>query len=695
MHAEDTDLVGELSLKSLLPFVGGQLRFNISRWEDLTSDKQILQSVIGYKLEFIDGTPSQLLPPFQSCLGALESEAVNHEIKRLLDLGVLVQCEHQIGEFISTIFTRPKRDSGHRMILNLSVLNDYLQYHHFKMDTLDTALKLVFKNCYMASIDLRDAYYTVFISPQDQIFLRFIWQGNLFQFTSLPNGLCSGPRLFTKLMKPPFAHLRKLGHIITGYIDDTLLIGPSLEDTKLAISDTVKLLSQLGFVIHPKKSVFQPTHEITYLGFIINSSSMKIKLTLDKCSEIKSICNILVNKPSPSIQLVASCIGKLVAAFPGVRFGPLHYRELEKNKTLALSLNFGNFMAHMKLSSLAIQELRWWILNIDTAFSDLHHEKPDIFINSDASGQGWGCTDGTTNIGAKWNNFERKFAAENQINYLELLAAFHAIKVLCQNMHNIHVLVKLDNKTAVAYINHMGGTKSLLCNKLAKEIWCWCIQQNIWLTATYVPGQFNTIADHYSRHFNEQTEWQLNTEIFQCIVVHFGKPDIDLFASRLNTQLERFVSWFPDPDAENCDAFSIFWSDLYVYIFPPFCLIARCLQKITTDKAEGILIVPCWPTQTWFASLLHMLTKPPLILPKSKYLLVKHASDETHPMINKMHLLCCRLSGSPSHAEAFRRRLPRSSSSLGEGLHSNNTDAFSTSGWTFVCRGRQIHCTRM
>ena len=87
----------------------------------------------------------------------------------------------------------------------------------------------------MASIDLRDAYYSVPIADIHQKYLKFIWKHNLCQFAALPNGLCSGPRLFTKLLKPPFAFLRRLGHIITGYIDDTLIVAASVEEANNAI----------------------------------------------------------------------------------------------------------------------------------------------------------------------------------------------------------------------------------------------------------------------------------------------------------------------------------------------------------------------------------------------------------------------------------------------------------------------------
>ena len=40
------------------------------------------------------------------------------------------------------------------------------------------------------------------------------------------------------------------------------------------------------------------------------------------------------------------------------------------------------------------------------------------------------------------------------------------------------------------------------------------------------------------------------------------------------------VSWHRDPHAEFIDVFSHSWKDTYWYIFPPFSLIGKCLQKL-------------------------------------------------------------------------------------------------------------------
>ena len=83
----------------------------------------------------------------------------------------------------------------------------------------------------------------------------------------------------------------------------------------------------------------------------------------------------------------------------------------------------------------------------------------------------------------------------------------------------------------------MGSTKSPNCNQIAYDIWDLCVNNNSWLTATRIAGVENVEADKESRLFNDRTEWTLKSEIFAQIITRWGTPEIDLFATRLNTQL--------------------------------------------------------------------------------------------------------------------------------------------------------------
>ena len=129
-------------------------------------------------------------------------------------------------------------------------------------------------NCYMASIDLKDAYYSVSIDTNHRKYLRFKWKNQLFQFTCLPNGLSSAPRIFTKLMKPAYSALRCKGFENVGYIDDTYLKDSTFHDCETNVSSTVKLFTDLGLTLNMAKSVLIPTQFITFLGFVLNSVQM-------------------------------------------------------------------------------------------------------------------------------------------------------------------------------------------------------------------------------------------------------------------------------------------------------------------------------------------------------------------------------------------------------------------------------------
>ena len=144
------------------------------------------------------------------------SDIVALEIDKLLSKGLLQVSSSEEGEFTSSVFVRPKPDGTFRVILNLQCFNEFVQYYHFKMDTLESAIRLMKPGCFMASIDLKDAYHSGPVAEEDQKYLKFIFNGTLYKYTCLPNGLSSAPRVFTKLLKPVYASLRTQGHVNLG-----------------------------------------------------------------------------------------------------------------------------------------------------------------------------------------------------------------------------------------------------------------------------------------------------------------------------------------------------------------------------------------------------------------------------------------------------------------------------------------------
>ena len=84
----------------------------------------------------------------------------------MLHKQIIGETTHESTEFVSPVFIVKKPDGGTRLILNLKELNEFVKYEHFKMDDIKTITNMVTRNCFMATIDLKDASYSVAIYEQ-------------------------------------------------------------------------------------------------------------------------------------------------------------------------------------------------------------------------------------------------------------------------------------------------------------------------------------------------------------------------------------------------------------------------------------------------------------------------------------------------------------------------------------------------
>ena len=240
-------------------------------------------------------------------------------------------------------------------------------------------------------------------------------------------------------------------------------------------------------------------------------------------------------------------------------------------------------------------------------------DPPDLVIEFDASRLGWGTTlkGQELRTGGQWSTSEQ----EMHINCLELLVVSLAIQTFAKERQNINILVRTDNVSARAYINHFGGTHLWPMNHLAIQIWKWCIDRKIFLTAEHLPGIMNQVADEESRTVRDRCDWMIHPHLFAQIERKMEPLEMDMFASRLTHQLPRYFSWRPDPAEEATDAFSQDWSQFQGYADPLWCLLLPMLAKIQRERARVVLVAPTWKTQPWYHLLLQMLRGTPLIQP--------------------------------------------------------------------------------
>lgn len=618
----------------------GRLRKFIKNWEFLTQDPTLLSWIKGYKIPFVR-KPNQSCKPKEFNSSPTEFGKYCMAVDELLRKGVLSKCDHMKGEFLSSFFLVPKTDGTYRFILNLKNLNTFICPPHFKLENYKFVSDLITRNSFMATVDLKDAYYMVPISSKYRKYLRFTFNNFLYEYNAMPMGLSTAPYLFTKILKPVFNKFRSSGMLCIVYLDDILVLGKSKDEVLKNIKYITYTLQNLGFIINYKKSRLLPTQSCKYLGFLYNSVSLTISLPTEKINNITSILQQIKTKSLISIKEFSRVIGILVAACPAVQYGWLHIKQLERGKYLSLKKYHGNYNAKMLITVAVRSEFLWWESNIGSSLNYLGSRSFDLEIYSDASKTGWGAVcEGSTTRGF-WGEKEIDY----HINYLELLAAFYAVKCFASNESNINILLRIDNKTAIAYINKMGGVRFENLNKLTRNIWLWCEHRSIFLRASFIPSKKNAVADFESRSLAVETEYSLNKRYFSKIVRQFGEPNIDLFASKINKKCDIYISWLKDPDSMSTDAFTIRWEKKwYFFAFPPFSIVGRVLKKIIQDKAIGIVVVPHWPTQHWYPLFLKLCIEKPIIFEPNKELLLSPFRTP-HPLWKNLSLVVSKLSG--------------------------------------------------
>lgn len=89
---------------------------------------------------------------------------------------------------------------------------------------------------------------------------------------------------------------------------------------------------------------------------------------------------------------------------------------------------------------------------------------------------------------------------------------------------------------------------------------------------------------------------------------------------------------------------SLSWKDLKFYAFPPFSMILKTIQKIISDKAEGIVVIPYWPTQAWFP-LFNRICQSEIIYFSPDCNLLKSPFRSAHSLHRTLTLAAAKLSG--------------------------------------------------
>ena len=590
-------------------------------WEIITNDEWVLRVVRqGYKLQFKHDPPSTPYhgrnpPATPEAKDILDAEAAEVVLK-----GAATIVDHSLHEITSGFFARPKKEVGKwRPIVNPKYLNSFLRKISFRMTTVSDIRVGVLPGYYFTSLDLTDAYYSIPLHKSAWPFVRFVWRGVVYEYHTLVFGLGSSPRVFTKMVTAAVKFLKVAFMIwLSGYIDDFLIMAKDPWTCLLHTHICILVFHILGFEVNMKKSSLIPSTRIEHLGFVFDSQAMTLSLPEDKIVKIVSLAGDFLARDIISADQLRSFIGRLESVRPAVQVAALHYRSLQQMlRPLQRGKWQGSLLLH--LTPGARTDLVWWRrLSLASSTAPLKRGVFTLNIKADASGNyGWG---GHSSRGefaqGQWTAQE----AQWHINKKELEAAYRSMDKMMEQGDFVNLF--LDSRTAVAFVNRQGGTRSSILCSTALKLWKMVLARDGWVKANWLPRDLNQMADMLSKSAIDTWEVSLSSRILDNLFNKWFKPTMDMFASQSCHVTASYCSWYPDRLAVARDAFSMMQWPNRCYCFPPVPLISLMLDRISQDRVVAIIVVPMWPVSVWWARMQEMLVEGPLELGYYKEILV-------------------------------------------------------------------------
>ena len=522
---------------------GGRLQWFADTWELICPDKWVVDVISkGYLLEFTSPPPltgggkATPVPP-----DPVQRAALEEELRDLLLKKAVTRTTGLEGPlFRSSFFLAPKKNNSWRPILNLRPLNvACLRPQHFRMENLKVILPFLRKGMWAATLDLKDAYLHIPIAPAHQRFLAFEYQGITYKFTSLPFGLSTSPRVFTRVAGAVVAELRRRGIMLFAYIDDWLIVGRTESLCRNNVSDTITLLHSLGWVINWEKSCPTPTQSLIYLGANIDLTKGRVFPSEERLRSLREAVSVVESTAFCTASSWLRMLGLMASMIDVLPLCRLRMRPLQFHLLSVFRPADRDLRVSVPLSVGIRPHLEWWKADVNLREGiPFGIWRPQLTVTTDASLSGWGAFCQARTLSGVWTQEE----ALLHINVLELEAVVRAVKALTDLAKGSCLTVFSDNTTTVAYINRQGGTRSPnLCLK-AWFLLLWCRKYDIQLRASHIAGKDNTLADALSRGRVSQGEWELAPRWADWLFQRLGRPLVDLFATAENAKLPTFCS---------------------------------------------------------------------------------------------------------------------------------------------------------
>ena len=455
---------------------------------------------------------------------------------------------------------------------------------------------------YAFTWDFKSCFHQCLIHKDCRGYTGFSWvfKGKKYylQFVCMPFGMLKAPWCCFQLFKPWIHHWRTLGIPSALFVDDGVGAGFTKVETKMYSDKIRRDLTEGHVLISPDKSKWEPSREVTWLGFLFDLKEGGVSVSEDRVVRLLEAIEVTLTAwPFITAREVARVIGSLISMDLVMKEEVIFYtrflQEIVKYKERE-DLKW-NFRFNAKTSGFADEgkcELIFWKTNIRKKnfrpFKENEVKSVRVFGDAGAQAQGgWGVFNGSK---VTFHNQYTDAETERSSGYRELSCLLSMLHSLGHLIKNKSIIYCTDSMTT--HIVHNKGSPKMDLHQIAKEIRRISKSLNVNLSTAWVPREWNQQADDISKQLDFDV-WEISFDFFKKVERIAGKKfTVDVFADELNHKCKVFFSRWHCQGSSGVNGMAQPWSPGFVLLVPPVRKLVDVLIRSKEQQAKGVIIYP-------------------------------------------------------------------------------------------------------
>jgi hypothetical protein len=641
----------------------GSMMEHLDRFAEFGADAEVLQWMQqgGYAVKLSEGLVDELAAEGQQAVGIERpngKRAQEHaEDLRTVVMEVLLKGAYECVErsgvdnvLPMNLAPKPTKEPPWRLISNAMLVNCFLLLWSVRYETLRTVPLVVRQGDWLFSVDLTDAYHqwllveesrrlfghSVELTQLQMLELErkgrlpegFVWdrQSPLVRIylrpVGIPMGFTNACAVFTKISRVYVAKWRREGKRCVHLLDDLMFsVSGTFEEACAVRDEVLRDLEYLGAQVNWTKSVLTPGKCLCFLGMLVDSVSYRFFVPEKKVIKLKGLVAELLREekagkyPEATFRELASVVGKIMSmqvAVPAVR--------MLTHEAYRLIRPEGEWDNSVVLTKAVVDELLEvvdWIGEFNKLGNPIRRFKgmTELVVTVDAgTGFGWRLegkerseelTPEARAVAGEWSGAEEQ---ELWQCWKELLAVERCLLEEKEHLTGSFVLVRVDARTSVAYINKGKGS-SVFLSGVMRRIFRLCLRWSVSLVAEHIAGErmIATGVDSMSRLSEFTVAPGVFRELkqlkgFGVVAGHRGYT-LDLFAAKKSAKCSRFCSKGATDGAVGDARTFRLGPEENVWACPPLGMLASTVMMLIEAKVQATVVVPNWANQPWFGLL--------------------------------------------------------------------------------------------